>query len=127
MTTRLPDLLCAFNIDPDPDIDGLGVIIAFAAAALVSMHIILWVHMLKFKSKKLPKAVAALVDQQMITGIAILVAGYWQLERASLYHLSLIDEFASLTQLSTIYLLFTDLSITWHQQGEILIVDFNRI
>ncbi|KAK0112418.1 hypothetical protein ONS96_001661 [Cadophora gregata f. sp. sojae] len=131
-------------IDGDPDIAGIGVIIAFIAASLITFisvilgyvtysideeqlnyvdslvipHIRWLLHMgagdtisvatKKLRTETMTQFILALSDQQLVTGLAILITGYAQRCTISGHHFQLIANlawFSSTTHLSTLAVL----------------------
>ena len=106
-TPNLPEALQ--KSAPDPDISGLGVILAFVLTAYITFSLVVIGYgfgcipdeslgtldrrLFKIKSRTSPvwtyvleKVVLMLSDQQIITGIAILAAGYVKRCSISVYH-----------------------------------------
>ncbi|CAG8739351.1 10271_t:CDS:1, partial [Acaulospora colombiana] len=111
------------KIPADPDIDGWGVICAFFVTALCSMFLVITAFILQrasnpinfifpdnawkaWREKKYPKIqkiLSALADQQLISGMGILIAGIIRSQKMSYFHLTQVGNLAGLSNLAIIY------------------------
>ncbi|KAL4918441.1 hypothetical protein BDW62DRAFT_200821 [Aspergillus aurantiobrunneus] len=119
-------------IESNPDVSGLGVLIGFLATAWATFLILLFHYFSASREssnlldislrqlvrgtlhwnptgnwdKPLRTVVLAMSDQQLVTGIAIMISGYYQLHCSlSLYHWQIITNltwFSSITHLATL-------------------------
>ena len=104
----------------DPDIAGVGVISAFIVAAGLAV-VISYIYVLineiphirervdsKRWSKVLERFILSLSDQQLVTGLAVLIAGFARWNEISIYHWEIITDLAftsSNTHIATLVVL----------------------
>lgn len=111
------------KIPADPDIDGWGVISAFFVTALCSMFLVITAFILQRASNiihfifpddawrrwretryyRIQKVLSALADQQLISGMGILIAGIIRSRKMSYFHLMQVGNLAGLSNLAIIY------------------------
>ncbi|KAI9699854.1 MAG: hypothetical protein M1820_007029 [Bogoriella megaspora] len=119
-------LQCSASLTADPDIAGSGVLAAFVATALFTVAVA-WGQLLlghrhfgkRRKDSNLYKAnenlLGGLCDRQIITGSAIILAGFAQISTISFYHESLIVDYWYLT-LNSFWAARSTFGITYGKQ-----------
>ncbi|KAK1760292.1 hypothetical protein QBC47DRAFT_408375 [Echria macrotheca] len=121
------DAPCERVGEPMPDIAGIGIIVAFAGQAFISLTLAIWVHFSSrhgklevqhaegtqehaVEVKRLESILDILMvgnDIQLLTGIALMISAFAIVEEIDLYHLHLIYDTVSFVGVSSAAALIT--------------------